>query len=247
MSHRWEELTSTELARRVAADPDCVGLIPVGATEQHGPHLPIGTDTIIAAALADAAAGDLAVVLPPIAYGASFFHGTTMAGTVAASGTETAAAALRVARACVASGVKRLLFVNGHVGNAAALWIACDEFRREFPDGRIGVMQWWELTPEIAGHATADAVDWHANAAETSLVMALRPELVDVDALAGADDPDRTAGTVFRYALAQVSTNGVTGHPSRASAEFGVQLWSDVVDAATEMVRRAHRERAPLS
>ena len=247
MSHRWEELTSTELARRVAADPDCVGLIPVGATEQHGPHLPIGTDTIIAAALADAAAGELAVVLPPIAYGASFFHGTTLAGTVAASGTETAAAALRVARACVASGVKRLLFVNGHVGNAAPLWIACDEFRREFPDGRIGVMQWWELTPEIAAHATADAVDWHANAAETSLVMALRPELVDVDALAGADDPDRTAGTVFRYALAQVSINGVTGHPSRASAEFGVQLWRDVVDAATEMVRRAHREQAPLS
>lgn len=169
-----------------------------------------------------------------------------MAGTVAASGTETAAAALRVARACVASGVKRLLFVNGHVGNAAALWIACDEFRREFPDARIGVMQWWELTPEIAAHATADAADWHANAAETSLVMALRPELVDVDALAGADDPDRTAGTVFRYALAHVSTNGVTGHPSRASAEFGVQLWGDVVDAATEMVGRAHRERAPL-
>jgi len=247
MSHRWEELTSTQLARRVAADPDCVGLIPVGATEQHGPHLPIGTDTIIAVALADAAAGDLAVVLPPIAYGASFFHGTTLAGTVAASGTETAAAALRVARACVASGVKRLLFVNGHVGNAAPLWIACDEFRREFPDGRIGVMQWWELTPEIAAHATADAVDWHANAAETSLVMALRPELVDVDALAGADDPDRTAGTVFRYALAHVSTNGVTGHPSRASAEFGVQLWRDVVEAATEMVRRAHREQAPLS
>ena len=247
MSHRWEELTSTQLARRVAADPDCVGLIPAGATEQHGPHLPIGTDTIIAVALADAAAGDLAVVLPPIAYGASFFHGTTLAGTVAASGTETAAAALRVARACVASGVKRLLFVNGHVGNAAALWIACDEFRREFPDGRIGVMQWWELTPEIAGHATADAVDWHANAAETSLVMALRPELVNLDALAGADDPDRTAGTVFRYALAHVSTNGVTGHPSRASAEFGVQLWRDVVEAATEMVRRAHREQAPLS
>lgn len=247
MSHRWEEMTSAQLERRVAADPDCVGLIPVGATEQHGPHLPVGTDTIIAVALADAAAGDVAVVLPPIAFGASFFHGTTMPGTVAASGTDTAAAALRVAQACVASGVKRLLFVNGHVGNAAPLWIACDEFRRQFPDGRIGVMQWWELTPEIAERATADAVDWHANAAETSLVLALRPELVDLDRLADADDPDRTAGTVFRYALEQVSSNGVTGYPSRASAEFGVQLWSDVVDAASEMVERAHRERAPLS
>lgn len=247
MSHRWEELTSAQLARRVAADPDCVGLIPVGATEQHGPHLPIGTDTIIAVALADAAAGDGAVVLPPIAFGASYFHGTAMPGTIAASGTDTAAAALRVAQACVASGVTRLLFVNGHVGNAAALWIACDEFRRQFPDGRIGVMQWWELTPEIAERATADAVDWHANAAETSLVLALRPELVDLDRLADADDPDRTAGSVFRYALEQVSSNGVTGYPSRASTEFGVQLWRDVVGAAAEMVERAHRERAPLS
>jgi len=247
VSHRWEEMTSTELAERVAADPDCVGLIPVGATEQHGPHLPVGTDTIIATALADAAAGDVGVVLPPTPFGASFFHGTAMAGTVAASGMETAAAALRVARACVASGVTRLLFVNGHVGNAAPLWIACDEFRREFPDGRIGVMQWWELTPEIAAQATADAVDWHANAAETSLMLAVRPDLVDLDALAGADDPDRTEGTVFRYTLDQVSSNGVTGFPSRASAEYGERLWHDVVAAASETVLRAHRERAPLS
>lgn len=247
MNHRWEDLTSTQLAARVAADPDCVALIPVGATEQHGPHLPVGTDTIIAAALADAAAGDLAVVLPPIAFGASYFHGTELAGTVAFSGAETAAVAHRVARACVDSGFTRLLFVNGHVGNAAPLWIACDEFRREVPDGRVGVMQWWDLTADIAARATADAVDWHANAAETSLMLALRPELVDVDRLADADDPDRTAGTVFRYAVQHVSTNGVTGLPSQASKAFGLDLWRDVVAAARAMVERAHRERAPLS
>ena len=138
-----------------------------------------------------------------------------MAGTVAASGTETAAAALRVARACVASGVKRLLFVNGHVGNAAA---AVDRVRR-IP---AGVSRRTHRRHAVVGAdprnrrgtQPADAVDWHANAAETSImVMALRPELVDTDALAGADDPDRTAGTVFRYALAHVSTNGVTGLP----------------------------------
>jgi creatinine amidohydrolase len=247
VNHRWEELTSTQLADRMAADPDCVALIPVGATEQHGPHLPIGTDTIIATALADAAAGELAMVLPPIAFGASFFHGTELKGTVAFSGADTAAAAHRVARACADSGFKRLLFVNGHVGNAAPLWIACDDFRREVPDGRIGVMQWWDLTPDIAERATADAVDWHANAAETSLMLALRPELVDVDKFAEADDPDRTADTVFRYAVQHVSTNGVTGLPSRASKAFGLELWRDVVTAAREMVERAHRECAPLS
>jgi creatinine amidohydrolase len=66
-----------------------VALIPVGATEQHGPHFPVGTDTIIATAVADAAAGEVAVVLPPLAFGASFFHGTRMPGTVAFSGEET--------------------------------------------------------------------------------------------------------------------------------------------------------------
>jgi creatinine amidohydrolase len=246
MSHWWEELTSTQLADRLAADPDCVALIPVGATEQHGPHLPVGTDTIIATALADAAAGDTAVVLPPLAFGASFFHGAQLAGTVAFSGEEAAANAWLVAEACVDNGFRRLLFVNGHVGNVAALWIACDRFRREFPGLRIGVMQWWDLTPDIARRATEDAVDWHANAAETSLMLVLRPELVDTDRMRDADDPDRTEGTVFKYAVQHVSTNGVTGYPSRASKSIGLELWRDVVTAARDTVARAHSEQPPL-
>jgi creatinine amidohydrolase len=246
VAHKWEELTSAQLTDRLAADPDCVALIPVGATEQHGPHLPVGTDTIIATALADAAAGEVAVVLPAIAFGASFFHGTRLAGTVAFSGEETAATAALVAEACVDSGFRRLLFVNGHVGNAAALWIACDRFRREFPDLRIGVVQWWDLTPDIARRATEDAADWHANAAETSLMLVLRPELVDTDRMRDADDPDRTAGVVFRYPVQHVSTNGVTGYPSRATKSMGLQLWQDVVAAARDLVERAHGEKPPL-
>jgi creatinine amidohydrolase len=239
MTHLWEELTSAQVADRIAADPETVALIPVGATEQHGPHLPVGTDTIIAAALADAAAGEVAVVLPPLPFGASFFHGSRLAGTIAFSGEETAAA-------CVDSGFRRMLFVNGHVGNAAALWIACDRFRREFPDLCIGVMQWWDLTADIARRATEDAADWHANAAETSLMLVLRPELVDTDKMCGADDPDRTEGTVFRYAVQHVSTNGVTGYPSRASKSMGLDLWRDVVAAARDVVERAHSEKPPL-
>jgi creatinine amidohydrolase len=188
----------------------------------------------------------VAVVLPPLAFGASFFHGTRLAGTVAFSGEETAVTAGLVAEACVDSGFRRLIFVNGHVGNAAALWIACDRFRREFPDLRIGVMQWWDLTPDIARRATEDAADWHANAAETSIMLALRPELVDTDKMRDADDPDRTEGAVFRYAVQHVSTNGVTGYPSRASKSMGLELWQDVVAAARDLVERAHSEKPPL-
>jgi creatinine amidohydrolase len=243
---RWSELSSAQLAQRIGADPDCVALIPVGATEQHGPHLPVGTDTIIATELAEAAAGEAAVVLPALAFGASFFHGSELAGTVAFSGADTAATAGAVAQACVDSGFRRVLFVNGHVGNAAPLWIACDGFRRTFADRRIGVMQWWDLTADIARRATEDAVDWHANAAETSIMLALRPELVDTHEMQSADDPDRTEGYVFRYAVQHVSTNGVTGYPSRASKSLGLALWHDVVSAARDTVERAHDERAPL-
>src|SRR5260370_32019439 len=123
MHRGGEELTSAQRAVRSAADRHGVPLIPVGATEQHGPPLPVGTDTIIATALADAAAGEVAVVLPPLAFGASFFHGTRLAGTVAFSGEETAATGGLVAEACVDSGFRRLLFLNRHVGNAAPPWI----------------------------------------------------------------------------------------------------------------------------
>ncbi len=246
VSRRWDDLNSAQIARRLSEDPDTVALIPVGATEQHGPHLPVGTDTIMATAVAEAAAGEVALVLPPLPFGASFFHGSGLAGTVAFTGEETAAAAGRVAQACVDSGVRRIVFVNGHVGNAAPLWLACDRFRREYPDRRIGVMQWWDLTPDIARRATEDAVDWHANAAETALMLAIRPELVDTEAMRTADDPDRTAGTVFRYPVHQVSTNGVTGYPSRASKALGLELWRDVVAAARDVVERAHCEVPPL-
>jgi creatinine amidohydrolase len=102
VTHRWEELTPAQLTDRLAADPECVALIPVGATEQHGAHFPVGTDTIIATAVADAAAEEVAVVLPPLAFGASFFHGTRIPGTVAFSGEETGNSTTR--SLCASSG-----------------------------------------------------------------------------------------------------------------------------------------------
>jgi len=244
---RWAELTGPELRAVFAADPSCVGLLPVGATEQHGPHLPVGTDTIVAAALCDAiASSGGAMVLPAMPVGASWWHGTQLGGTLALAGERVAELAVEYVRWAAHTGLRRILFVNGHVGNSAPLWLACDRLRFERPDLRVGVLEWWRLTPAIAAEVTADAEDWHAHRAETALMLAIAPDLVDLVEAKTADDEDRTGELVFRYAVSQVSLTGVTGRPSEATPELGNRLWTDVVSAARQLVARARVEQPPL-
>jgi creatinine amidohydrolase len=245
---RWEELTGPALSTFLEAQPNLVGLVPVGATEQHGPHLPVGTDTMVAEELCAAVsrAGD-AVVLPTLACGASLWHGTDLAGTLALTGEDVAHLAVAMARWATCSGLTKVLFVNGHVGNTAALSLACDRLRFEQPDLQVGVVEWWRLDERIAAEVVSDAEDWHANRAETSLMLAIRPELVNMEAAGTADDEDRSSGLVFRYGAARLTTNGVTGSPSTATVEGGVELWGWVVEAATALVARARVERPPLT
>lgn len=244
---RWEELPSPAISQLLADDPDVVGLIPVGATEQHGPHLPTGTDTIIATALADALSRRAgAVVLPALPIGASRWHGTGWAGTLALAGEEVSHLAAEAAVWAHGSGLRRLLFVNGHVGNAAPLRLACDRLRSEHAELRVGILEWWALSATIAAEATADAEDWHANRAETSVMLALRPDLVDAAAAKATDDEDRATGRVFSYSGAHSTTNGVTGRPSEASSELGERLWADILAEAGALVERARAEQPPL-
>jgi creatinine amidohydrolase len=104
----------------------------------------------------------------------------------------------------------------------------------------------YQLTPEIWNAFVADAEDLHANKAETDLLLHLAPELVRVDQLASADDPDRTASTIFSYPVAQTSLNGVTGFPSRATAADGEKLFRQIGDALADLVERAKIDEPPL-
>jgi creatinine amidohydrolase len=245
---RWAELSSPGLSMLLGAERDLVGLVPVGATEQHGPHLPVGTDTIVAEELCLAVSrGGDSLVLPTLACGASQWHGTAMAGTLALAGEDVAHLAVASVRWAACSGLTKVLFVNGHVGNSPALSLACDRLRFEQPDLQVGVVEWWRLGDDIAAEAVSDAEDWHANRAETALMLALRPDLVDLAAARTADDEDRATGLVFRYGAARVTTNGVTGSPSTATTDDGIRLWRAVVEAATALVARARIECPPLS
>jgi creatinine amidohydrolase len=240
---RWEDLAWPELA-----DLDGeVGLVPVGATEQHGPHLPAGTDTIIATALCEGASRLMgAPVLPAVPVAASYGHGTVLPGTLSLTPELLAAVVRGYAEWAAVSGLRRLVLVNAHFGNDAALGIATDHLRLHRPDLRVAVVHWWSLDPVVSSEMTADGEDVHANRAETSMMMAVAPDLVHGDRLAEADDPDRSTGLVFRYTAPALSTNGVTGRPSEATPELGAVLFERTVTALADLVERARTEEPPL-
>jgi creatinine amidohydrolase len=249
-SVRWSDLAWPDVRDVVASTSDQahqVGLVPVGATEQHGPHLPLGTDTIIATALCERVSEVCdAPVLPAIPVGCSYGHGTDLPGTLSLTPEQLAIVARQWAEWAATSGLTRLLFVNAHFGNAASLGVATDHLRLFRPDLRVGVVNWWALDPTVAAESVLDGDDLHANRSETSVMLHLAPELVHLDRMTGADDPDRTGELVFRYTVPALSTNGVTGRPSEATEEFGRKLVDLTVAAIAERVERGRVEEPPL-
>ena len=207
-SHALGDLTWTDVR-----DTPRIVLIPVGSLEQHGPHLPLDTDTRIATAIAEHVCGlrENLVVGPAIAIGASGehagFEGTLSIGTDALT-------TVLVELARSADAFRGVVFVNGHGGNRDALLAARAILRLE---GRT-VVAW---SPSIPGG------DAHAGHSETSLLLAIDPDCVRIDAReAGSTAPlselldDLKAGGVK-----SVSANGILGDPTSANAEHGNELF----------------------
>jgi creatinine amidohydrolase len=246
---RWSDRSWPDLRELLSdrARGHQVGLVPVGAIEQHGPHLPVGTDTIVATALCDrvaAVAGCL--TLPAIPLGVSYGHGTVLPGTLSLSPELLVATVHQYARWAALSGLDRLLFVNAHFGNVGSLSVATDHIRLSAPQLRVGLIHWWSATPDVLAAVTEDGADIHANRAETSVMLALAPDLVHLERMAQGDDPDRTGELVFRYTAPALTTNGVTGRPSLASANHGSEIVASVVTAIVDRVDRGRTEEPPL-
>ena len=110
----------------------------------------------------------------------------------------------------------------------------------------IATRNTWQLNQSLIDRFSADAADWHANEAETSLLLFIAPHLVQMDRIADADDPDRTKGCVFPHMVPHTSSNGVTGTPSLASAQHGAVLMRDIGDALVSLVERAKADQSPL-
>lgn len=240
----WPELSELNTSSGVHHE---VGLVPVGAIEQHGPHLPTATDSLVATAICDAAALESgALVLPTISLGCSYGHGTVTPGTLSLTPKLLAAVVCQYAEWAAYTGLRRLLFVNAHLGNTAALGVATDHLRLYRPDLRVGVIEWWSVSDEVLAECTLDGADIHANRAETSLMMAIAPDLVHLGRCSVSDDPDRTKDLVFRYTAPALSLNGVTGRPSEATGELGLSLMNAIVAQVVLKVERGRIEQPPL-
>jgi mycofactocin precursor peptide peptidase len=182
--------------------------VPVGATEQHGPHLPLTTDTDIAVALVERLPG--AVAAPPLCYGASGEH-AGFAGTLSIGQEVTQRVLIELGRSACES-YEHVLFVSAHGGNAAPVARAVEYLRFEGRDVRA-----W--SPRFGGDA-------HAGRTETSLMLVLDPSQVRLDlAEAGCTDDIATLmPRLRREGVRAVSPNGILGDPAGASAAEGREL-----------------------
>jgi creatinine amidohydrolase len=225
--NRLRDAPWPEVARLAGAG--AVLVVPVGACEQHGPHLPVTTDADIAVAVAEAAASDdrLLVVAPVVAFGSSGEH-DGFAGTLSIGGEATEQLLVELGRSATGT-FAHVILACAHGGNAVPLRRALDRLADE---GR-SVTGWW---PRWGG-------DLHAGRTETSLMLAIAPDRVRTEAAAPGDTRplDELLADLRAGGVRSVSANGVLGDPAGAGADEGRTL---LRQAADDLARTAARLRA---
>lgn len=229
------------LPTQVATDPEVVdahlAVLPVGSFEQHGPHLPLVTDTLIAVAIAEGISNRYgALRLPPVTFSCSHEH-ADFAGTVSVNATTLAAIVNDVAQSLERQGIRRLLIVNGHGGN----YVLGNLVQQAAVQGGVRMALFptredWNEAREAAGMTSDSHEDMHAGELEVSILLATFPDAVRE----GWDQDDHTADDRRHLGVLGMSAytkSGVIGRPSLATPEKGRAAIDHLVGAAQHILK----------
>ncbi|MEV7277649.1 creatininase family protein [Streptomyces sp. NPDC093111] len=242
------EITSPDLPRHAAGRHV---IVPVGALEPHGPHLPLASDTMISEHFAHLLADDVnGVVAPSINYGVPTTPsrlGGTFPGVIAISGITFTALVTEILDSLVDAGFRRLIMVNSAIDNRPFLQEAARLVTRRSPDARIMIVHWWDVVGEDFRNALAEETgvarhnDHHAGTVESSLVFhispqAARPELLAADG--SEEQPRRIAYDVYPQPADTTTSSGIVYTAACASSELGKRVADRVARELAVAVRR---------
>jgi creatinine amidohydrolase len=242
----WKELTAEDLRAKAAAK--AIVILPVASMEQHGPHLPVGVDTILCEGVckagAEAVADEVPVVVAPTLWCGMAEHHMAFGGTFTFDIPTYRAVLLAFLKSIERHGFTRVLIVNGHGGNIAALNAFLPDFARE-TGLRVFAATYFELTrSDMAPLLEDQKTVHHACEVETSLMMVLAPELVKRDRIPeahgtmGADPGSllRTVPARFR-SFKDITPSGVIGDARRASREKGEKLLDTCAGGLADLLK----------
>jgi creatinine amidohydrolase len=220
-------------------------VLPIGACENHGPHLPFSCDSIIPTQLAKRISQkrDGIILLPTIGYGESSDHmGFPM--TISLSGGTLETMVFEILHCAASHGVRRFLIINGHDGNSGPIISAAHRLRTRHPGVVVANFEWWRvvyqhLDPELfakwGGHG-------HAGESETSTIIYLTPELVNME-LAPEDTPPVTidGGAVY-WAIDEYSHEGTEGAPRLAEKHKGIAVFEKSLELIDSFLKKMDQQ-----
>jgi creatinine amidohydrolase len=251
----WRRLRADQL--RELARQDAIVILPVAALEQHGPHLPVevdsrlGEEVAVRTARKAVARGQATVVLPVLWTGISEHH-MSFSGTITLDFATFSAVVEGVVRSVLRDGFKRVVLLNAHGGNENALRTITDDLTPKLGVPIVQFTYWYAAAVAIAKILETQGGLMHACEAETSMMMAVRPELVAEDRIALAkvnmtpDVSDVVGGGVYRWrAIGARSSSGVIGNPEAASKEKGARLFDAISDALADKLCNAELWSSP--
>ncbi|MEU4359956.1 creatininase family protein [Streptomyces virginiae] len=237
--------------------PDTHVIVPVGALEPHGPHLPLGSDTMIsdhfARRLAAAVHGHVA---PAIGYGVATPGqrlGGTFPGVISITGATFTALITDILTVLARHGYRRLVLLNSAIDNIAFLCEAARHLTEHAPGARVMIVNWWDVVGEDFRNdlahetGTARADDHHAGMVESSLVMHISPHAVRPDRLpadGGIEQPRRISYHLYPQPADTTTSSGIVYTAAHASAELGKRVANQVAQQLADAV--LHEFAAPL-